>query len=80
MPDRRRSTYEAGELEVILSLAPTEKNIKFLSELLGRSASAIKIVYKIAFEHGPFGRTADIQRDKILAAKKRVGIVVGRQS
>jgi hypothetical protein len=71
--------YRDGELEVILSVAPTSANIKWLSKLLSRSPEAIEIVYKIAFEHGVFGRNATAQQKKIMAAKKRVGIGIGRQ-
>lgn len=77
--DRKNEPYKTGELEVILSLAPTESNVRWLSALLDRSENAIKIVYKIAFEHGPFGKTADIQQQKVLEAKQRVGIILGRQ-
>ena len=80
MPARKNEPYKVGELEVILSMAPTEDNIKWLSKLLERTPSAIEIVYKIAYEHGPFGKTADIQQQKILAAKKRVGITIGRKT
>lgn len=79
MATRKNRPYIAGELEVILSLAPTSNNIAFLGELLGRSQEAIELVYKIAFEHGPFGKDAGIQEEKILAAKKRVGISIGRK-
>lgn len=78
MDDRKGSAYKMGELETILSLAPTKQNIGFLAELLDRSEDAITIVYKIAFEHGPFGKDADAQQKKIYAAKKRVGIAIGR--
>ena len=80
MPSRKNDPYKVGELEVILSMAPTEDNIKWLSKLLERTPPAIEIVYKIAYEHGPFGKTADIQQEKILAAKKRVGITIGRKT
>ena len=80
MPTRKNEPYKVGELEVILSMAPTQDNIKWLSKLLERTPSAIEIVYKIAYEHGPFGKTADIQKQKILAAKKRVGITIGRKT
>jgi hypothetical protein len=79
MAARRGKPYRLGELEVILSLAPTAKNVKLLSELLDRTEEAIEIVFKLAFEHGCFGRTADIQRGKILKAKKRVGIILGHK-
>lgn len=80
MTKRKGSEYKDGELEVILSMVPTEANIKWLSKLLERSPSAIQIVYKIAYEHGPFAKSANIQQKKILAAKKRVGISIGRKS
>ncbi|BBD08435.1 hypothetical protein [Desulfovibrio ferrophilus] len=80
MHSRKGKQYKDGELETILSLAPTTKNIQTLSLLLERSEEAIKIVYKIAFEHGPFGREATIQEKKILAAKEKVGICIGRKS
>lgn len=79
MPDRTGKPYKDGELEVILSLAPTKTNIRWLSTLLERSEEAIKIVYKIAFEHGPFGENADIQEKKIIDAKEKVGISIGRK-
>ena len=53
MPTRTGKPYKDGELETILSLAPTDANIRWLSTLLERSEEAIEIVYKIAFEHGP---------------------------
>jgi hypothetical protein len=76
---RKNKPYAPGELEVILSLAPTQKNIALLSELLQRSREAIQVVYKIAFEHGPFGKDSGIQERKILKAKRRVGIAIGRK-
>ena len=79
MATRANKMYLSGELEVILSMAPTSANIKYLSELLGRSHKAIEVVYKIAFEHGPFGKGAGIQEAKVLAAKNRVGIAIGRK-
>jgi len=78
MADRTGKPYKDGELEVILSLAPTKSNIKWLSILLERTEEAIKIVYKIAFQHGPFGENADIQEKKVIEAKKRVGLSIGR--
>lgn len=79
MTARKNAPYKSGELEVILSLVPTEKNIQHLSELLDRSEEAIKIVYRIAYEHGPFGERADIQEKKVIQAKTRVGIAIGRK-
>lgn len=62
---------------MILSLAPTGANIGHLSALLGRSREAIELVYRIAFEHGPFARSAVSQRRKIVAAKEKLGITLG---
>lgn len=80
MPDRSNKPYKEGELEIVLSLPPSAANIFWLSKLLERSEAAIEIIYKIAFEHGPFARTATVQRRKIMAAKQRVGIGIGRQT
>ncbi len=84
MPDKKKLLrtnvqYKPGELEVILSLAPTKNNIAILSLLLDRSESAIEIVYKIAYECGPFGKNAGIQEQKIIQAKNRIGIKIGRK-
>lgn len=65
MPPRTNKPYRDGELEVILSLAPTHTNIKWLSVLLERTEEAIEIVYKIAFEHGPFAKQSGIQEKKV---------------
>jgi len=80
MVKRKNEPYKPGELEVILSLAPTRANVYWLATLLERSEKAIPIVYKHAFEHGPFGVDASIQGQKILAAKKKIGIAIGRKS
>lgn len=80
MASRKNAPYRAGELETILSMVPTADNIKWLSQLLERSEDAIKIVYRIAYEHGPFGKNADIQEKKVIEAKRRVGIAIGRKS
>jgi len=79
MHRRSNEPYKDGELEIILCLPPTKENIKWLSILLERSPRAIEVVYKIAFEHGPFGKDAGIQERKIIEAKERVGIKVGRK-
>lgn len=75
---RKGMKYSDGELEVILSLVPTEQNIAHLSALLQRSPESIEIVYRIAYQHGDFGKSAKIQEQKILAAKQKLGIVIGR--
>lgn len=78
MTDRKGQPYRDGELEVILSLVPTQANVARLARLLGRSEEAIAIVYRIAYERGDFGRHAKAQLSKIHAAKATVGIIVGR--
>lgn len=80
MPARTNQPYKDGELDVILSLPPTAGNVQRLSRLLERSEEAIEIVYKIAFEHGSFAHAATVQTRKILEAKKRVGIAIGRKN
>lgn len=77
MSTRKNSPYKDGELDIILSLVPTKANVERLSMLLDRSQKAIEIVYKIAYERGPFGEAAGIQKSKILAAKTRLGICIG---
>lgn len=79
MAIRKNLPYKPGELEVVLSLAPTGQNIRWLATLLERTEGAIEIIYKQAFEHGPFGRKASIQEKKILEAKRKIGIAIGRQ-
>lgn len=80
MPGRTNKPYRDGEVDIILSLASTPENIHNLSLLLERSGEAIQIVYEIAFEHGPFAHAPTVQMRKILEAKKRVGIAIGRKT
>lgn len=80
MSKGQNELYKEGEIEVILSVAPTEANIEWLIELFGRSRMGIKKVYEIAFGIKPFGQKQDIQARKIFEAKKRVGIALGRQT
>ena len=75
--NRKGKAYKEGELEIILSLVPTNKNIEWLAKLLDRTEEAIRIVYRIAYEKGKFGTTADIQREKIFDAKNRLHIEIG---
>lgn len=79
MSNRKGQQYKEGELEVILSLPPTKQNIKWLSILLERSEKSIQVVYKIAYEYGPFGKDAGIQEKKIIEAKERIGLEIGRK-
>lgn len=82
MPNERGKSrpYREGELEIILSLPPTSNNIQWLSSALGRSRNAIEVVYRFAFGHGSFGKEAKSMDSKVLAAKKRVGIAIGRKT
>lgn len=78
-PENKGRPYRVGELELILSLPPTTDNVERLANSLGRSASAIEIVYRIAYFPGaPFGRTADVQRRKIEGAKKSIKLLTFR--
>lgn len=80
MGSRKGKPYDDGELEVVLSLVPTIPNLRYLSELLGRSEASLKIIYRIAYQQGPFADAAQAQQKKVMAAKKRVGIAIGRQT
>lgn len=71
--------YQEGELELILSLAPTLENIKRLSSVLGRSESAVKLVYRSAFGYGSFPEGEAFNR-KVHLAKERLGIELGRKT
>ncbi len=76
-PTRKFEPYADGELEIILSLVPTETNIAHLARLLRRSESAITIVYRIAYGGlVPGGDKRGAQVRKIRAAKKRLAIAV----
>jgi hypothetical protein len=72
---RKGQQYRVGELEVILSLAPTEDNIARLATLLDRSEDAIRIVYRIAFAgFVPDADKGKPQWRKVRAAMASVGI------
>lgn len=62
MAERKGEEYRAGELEHILSLAPIKQNIKYLADLLYRTESSIKIVYRNAYEKGGFAKAAKSQK------------------
>ena len=79
-PARHGEEYKDGELEVILSTVPTHTNIDALARMLERTPNAILKVYKIAFEHSAFGKSGGIQERKIVAAKAKVGIALGRKT
>jgi len=79
MPPKPIHEYREGELELILSLAPTSENIQRLTKVLGRSESALQLVYRAAFGHGAFPEGKAFNR-KVLAAKKSLGIAIGRKN
>lgn len=71
--------FKQGELEVILSLVPTQQNVRHLSLLLDRSEGAIELIYRKAYAHGAITTTAPTMMRKVLAAKKSLGIIIGRK-
>jgi hypothetical protein len=73
------SVYREGELEMILSLAPTATNLKLLAKVLGRSEAALQLVYRAAYGNGAFPEGAAFNR-KVVAAKKSLGITFGRRT
>ncbi len=79
MPKGKSPEYRAGELELILSLAPTSENIKRLGLVLGRSEEALRLVYRRAFSHTDFPEGAALGR-KVVAAKRHLGISLGRMT
>ena len=77
---RKGARYAPAELEVVLSMVPTSANVMYLSTLLCRTPDAIKIIFRLAFQHGDrFGKTATSQRKKIAEAARRVGLAIGRR-
>lgn len=75
IPLRKNQQYRNGELEVVLSLTPTDTNITHLAALLDRSEDAIRIVYRIAYAgFVPDADKGKPQWRKIRAAMRRVGI------
>jgi len=79
-PARKSRPFRDGELDVILSMVPTKDNIARLAMLLERSEDAIVVIYRKAYAHGDFTKSSKVMQKKILAAKKRLGIVLGRQT
>jgi hypothetical protein len=71
--------YTEAEMDLILSLSPTAENIDRLTKVLGRRKTALDIIYIAAFGGSKFPLGKAINR-KVLAAKKRLGIVVGRKT
>jgi hypothetical protein len=74
-PCRKGAEYHAGELEVILSLAPTDTNVANLALLLDRSEEAVRIVYRIAYgKLVPGGDKDKTQWRKIRKAMTSIGL------
>ena len=74
-PLRKGAQYHEGELDVILSLAPTDANVTNLARLLDRSEEAVRLVYRIAYGRLVPGKDKDkTQWRKIRSAMARIGI------
>jgi hypothetical protein len=73
--------YTQAEIDLILSLIPNNTNTMTLSNVLGRSDSAIEMIYRIAYggnllKKNIEGVGNDVF-DKIADAKKRAKIFIG---
>ena len=79
MPRTASRSYLDEELELILSLAPTRENLERLAKVLGRSESAVQLIYRAAYGHSAFPEGEAFNR-KVLAAKKALGIEMGRKT
>ena len=79
MPRTPGTNYRESELELILSLAPTADNIQRLGKVLGRSESALHLVYRAAYGNGAFPEGGSFNR-KVLAAKLTLGLAFGRKT
>jgi hypothetical protein len=79
MPRLASREYREGELELILSLAPTAENLQRLAKVLGRSESALQLVYRAAYGHGAFPQGKAFNA-KVLTAKHNLGIELGRKT
>ena len=79
--------YSNQEIELILTLPPTYKNVKNLAKALGRTEDAIFTIYYMAYsgkwlksmskEMQPY---QDNVVTKVTAAKKKLGIFIGHES
>jgi hypothetical protein len=77
--------YSQEEITLILTLPPTNQSIRILAKSLGRSEEAIKAIYKLAYSgkwlKNSVARIGGRHNvfDKIGAAKKELGIVIGHR-
>ncbi len=78
--------YSTEEVELILSLIPTRRNVKNLATALGRSEDAIETVFEIAYsgkwlkkELEEAGPNQDDVMTKVGGVKKNLGIFVGHR-
>jgi hypothetical protein len=79
MTQKSSHEYLEGELELILSLAPTSENIQRLAKVLNRSESALQLVYRAAYGHRTFPEGRSFNR-KVFAAKRKLGLGIGRKT
>ena len=68
--------YLAEEIDVVLQLSPTTKNVELLAKALRRGRGGIELIYRFAFGSMRRGGGSQAIRKKIAAAKKRLGIIV----
>ena len=78
--------YSTEEVELILSLVPTRRNVRNLAVALGRSENAIEIVFEVAYsgkwlkkELEEAGPDQDDVMTKVGRVKKSLGIFVGHR-
>jgi hypothetical protein len=85
-PKRRMETYAQAEVDLILSLPPTQRNLLNLAVSLERSKNAIAVVYQLAYSGNWLKKTLkgttdrnDNVHTKIANAKRRLGIFIGHR-
>ncbi|MFQ5852454.1 MAG: hypothetical protein ACE5JU_17970 [Candidatus Binatia bacterium] len=78
--------YKQFEVDLILSLVPTYKNVRRLARSLGRTEDAIHVIFRYAYsgrwlkeDLGQLGPHQDNILTKIAKAKRRAGITIGYQ-
>jgi hypothetical protein len=78
--------YTNQEVELILSILPTHRNVKNLAKALGRTQDAIYTIYKLAYSGRwlkqslqALGDDQDNVMTKVGRAKTKLGIFVGHQ-
>jgi hypothetical protein len=78
--------YKKQEIELVLSIVPTHRNVKNLAKSLGRTENAIYVIYNLAYSGkwlkewlSDLGPHQDNVGSKVAASKKKLGIFVGHQ-